>query len=414
MIVLAVIQRQRHDLIDRHDSRVAECGRKHIAEFGERLLDSPASGAALADDDRRGVGNTAVVRRPGAVVARFAGGGRNEVQFRRRSFANHLKLDAPLAPGSRIERAGRHQVVTLDEIGGQADFNDRRRADAETRGFDRRAVGMAAEYRRVETPGGIRDIRWRRGSGCRTRHRAEQRPTEGSELSIKGGVGMIFGGRRARREQLLNGFGVTPLLVGTFGGLPFGEDRSRWNFAPRANGSVRLGIKMPHRRIAKAVGVRIAGQNVAGNVAGQIPSAAIFGVRYDEIDRRQVAGVISVSRGDEQRNKVARPHRQLFDWADLGRGRTLRVAGGETLPRGAAAELQRPAHAVAALGMGVLDFCFDSHRRRDRAFPTDGHPQRRRGMDRDAVRTHVARNADVVVGRIGHHAGRFGRLQSPE
>src|SRR5262245_53728144 len=58
--------------------------------------------------------------------------------------------------------------------------------------------------------------------------------------------------------------------------------------------------------------------------------------------------------------------------------------------------------------MGVLYFGLDPHCSRNWTAPTDNGLKLRRWMDRDAVRFHVARNADVLAGGIGDEVRRFG------
>ena len=57
--------------------------------------------------------------------------------------------------------------------------------------------------------------------------------------------------------------------------------------------------------------------------------------------------------------------------------------------------------------MGVRHRRLDAHDAVDRAAPADGRAQRRRRVDRHAVRLHVAGNADVLIGRVGQQLRRL-------
>ncbi|TXT33706.1 MAG: hypothetical protein FD138_1816 [Planctomycetota bacterium] len=78
---------------------------------------------------------------------------------------------------------------------------------------------------------------------------------------------------------------------------------------------------MPDVRIAEAVGVRIAREDVWRDVAGEIPLAIVG--RQGQINRREVARVIAVARADDQRNQIARLHRDILERADVDHFRAL-------------------------------------------------------------------------------------------
>ena len=159
---------------------------------------------------------------------------------------------------------------------------------------------------------------------------------------------------------------------------------------------------MPHTRIAELVGVRIRRQHLGRNILRQIPDPPVLAeAREREIHRRQIARMIRVARADEQRDDVSRLDEKIFDGRGLHFLCALRDAAGQTLTIRAAPHFERPGHAVAALGMRVLNRRHDAHATRDRTAPAHGGGELRRRMHRDAVRLHVAGNADVLRGGIG-------------
>src|ERR1700677_5084371 len=111
--------------------------------------------------------------------------------------------------------------------------------------------------------------------------------------------------------------------------------------------------------------------------------------------------MIPVARTDQERHEGARLHGESLrsvDQADTAAlGKTFR----ETLPRRAAAQLEPPFYAVAAFRMCVRDFALDLERASHRTAPADCREQRRRRMDANRMRLHVAGNADVLARRIG-------------
>ena len=119
-----------------------------MAKVIEGGFNSPPGLARLVDDDRPGVRNQLVVAGPDAAGIGDGGGAREQAALAWRLGVEDLQLDAPLGAGGGIERAGGHQFASGHEIGGEADFDDRRSTDAEAGGIDGAAVWMTPEQRR--------------------------------------------------------------------------------------------------------------------------------------------------------------------------------------------------------------------------------------------------------------------------
>ena len=123
-----------------------------------------------------------------------------------------------------------------------------------------------------------------------------------------------------------------------------------------------------------------------------------------EVDRGQVAGVVAVARTDQERHEIAGLHRELFQRSDGTVFGPWLVPVASRCRVIAATQFERPGHAVAAFRMCVLDGRAD--REASPARDCASRP-RRRALERmhgDAVRFHVAGNADVLIGRVGHDA----------
>ena len=94
MMVFAVIERERDDLIDGHDFRVAERGGKNLAELVQRGLDATVRGAAVVHDDRRGVNDGLIVVSPGALAAGNCRRAGDQARCCGGPVREHLKLHA--------------------------------------------------------------------------------------------------------------------------------------------------------------------------------------------------------------------------------------------------------------------------------------------------------------------------------
>src|SRR5262249_10528977 len=155
---------------------------------------------------------------------------------------------------------------------------------------------------------------------------------------------------------------------------------------------VRLGVEVPHVLVAEVVRVRVAGQHVAGDVAGQAPLAAARARRLDdELQVGQVAGVVAVPRADQQGDEVSLLYLNSGDGPDRDGLAALGGAGGQALPGRAPAPFQRPGDAVAALGVRVGDLAGDADRAGEGAPPADRGLEGRRRVDADAAGLHVPR-----------------------
>src|SRR6478736_4980927 len=105
MIVFAVVERERDNLIDRDDLRVTQCGRKQPAKFLKARFNSLASLASFAHENRRGERGPAVIPRPLSAHLRDRYFSRLETASGRRFAAQDLQLNASFYAGFRFEHA---------------------------------------------------------------------------------------------------------------------------------------------------------------------------------------------------------------------------------------------------------------------------------------------------------------------
>ena len=68
-----------------------------------------------------------------------------------RLVCQHLKLHASFGSGGLVERAGGDEFIAGNEIGGEANFEHGRSADAETGSFHSGTIRMFAEQDRIQT-----------------------------------------------------------------------------------------------------------------------------------------------------------------------------------------------------------------------------------------------------------------------
>ena len=146
----------------------------------------------------------------------------------------------------------------------------------------------------------------------------------------------------------------------------------------------------------------IAGENVGGNVFGEIPPTG--SIANGEIDRREIARVISILRTDNDRHHIANMHSHIFLLCDLHDHTTARLTSNKLLSRAPTPDFKRPTHTVATFGMRVLNFPFELKYTGDGALPRHHCTHRRRGMHRNTVRLHRARHTHLLVRTIGNHA----------
>ena len=135
-------------------------------------------------------------------------------------------------------------------------------------------------------------------------------------------------------------------------------------------------IKVPDVGILVVVGVRIAGEDVGRDVAGEVPHATVvlsFG--KDEFEIGEVAGVVAVARADDEGNQVAGMDGDRRNRAEFHGFSALGDAGREALAGGSTSQFDGPRDAVAAFGMGVGDGPFDLQGRRAAGFSS--RPRRR-------------------------------------
>src|SRR5688572_8601761 len=75
-------------------------------------------------------------------------------------------------------------------------------------------------------------------------------------------------------------------------------------------------------------------------------------------------------------------------------------AGRKALAISSAPKFERPRNPISAFGMRVLNCGSGPYSAAHWAHPADCRRQLRRGMDRDTVGLHVARNSNVLIRRI--------------
>ena len=141
VVVLAVKEGQRDDLIDGHDLGVAKRGRERPG--GSRRTPLRTAAAPPSRRERRSAARARL---------RLADLG---------PAGEQLQLHAPLPSGRRVESAAGHELTALDQVGRQPNLQHLGRLHAEARGVDRRAAGVLAKERGVETdrgPFGIRRL----------------------------------------------------------------------------------------------------------------------------------------------------------------------------------------------------------------------------------------------------------------
>ena len=406
VLILAMKERERDHFIDRHDFRVAQRRREHLPEFLETRLDALARGAAFIRHNRRAERNGLVAGSPRALdidQGRAAG-----AQARRgsRLGCDDLQLHAALRAAHGIERARDNQLAARDQVGRQANLDGRRRLHAKACGVNGSAVRMLAEARRVESPlGGTRG--WRDGGsgGRRGFDAGKQGAGERRELAVERGVRGITHGRRGGQE-LLHGLGQRWFLA-RLRGLPAREQRTGRNHRAARRAVFRLGVKIPNAVAPGLVRVRISREDAAGNIARQRPFLRrVAGLGELQLEVRQVARVIAVARPDHQRHQIAGLHGDVFERSGDALFVALREAAREALARAAAAQFERPRHAIAATRMRVRHRRFDAQRRRHRTAPADGGRELLRGMHDHAVRLEIARNPHGLIGGIGQQQRR--------
>ena len=210
LVVLAIEQRQRDDLVDRHDLGVAKRGGKQAAEVVERRLDSFPRRAAFVDDDRRGVATFAGCSTSSARWRRSPSPRWEAVRVRGGLAGDHLELHAALGAGLRIEHAGRDQLAAGGEFGRRV--ARRSPTGPARRGWRRRwlpPLGCLPNSRRIEAPIGRVDRGSWRSAFARDAFSAslprpgraasaEQRPAERRELPVECGIGRCLSPPAAR------------------------------------------------------------------------------------------------------------------------------------------------------------------------------------------------------------------------
>jgi hypothetical protein len=119
------------------------------------------------------------------------------------------------------------------------------------------------------------------------------------------------------------------LLIFGLGGEPEIEQRANRNDQPRRGRGAgnRLGVEVPDGLVAEPIGVRIAGEQIVGNVLGKVPG--FVAQREGQVNRGQIAGM-ACARADYDRDEIALLDAN-FDRFDLRLLGPLRDAGGQTL-----------------------------------------------------------------------------------
>ena len=228
----------------------------------------------------------------------------------------------PSARRRGLELAGHDEFAPGDEVGGQADLqappaprrkgSPRRWADhpaACRTGRDRGPSERMGRHRPVFAFALGKAPRSARGGD-----RPQQRPIERVGLADQDRVGALLAlaGRRARGGQQSMDLTGEPCLLGGLIRLePARQHRAGRDDGPAQAVVGRLGVEVPHIRLAAAIGVRVAGQDVAGDIRGEMPSIGFVLRNYDlQVDLGQVAAVVAVARADPERDQVAGLHRR--------------------------------------------------------------------------------------------------------
>lgn len=155
MVVLAIEDPQRQDLVHRHDLRITERRGKEAAIGVHRGLESPPRGRVSADQNRAGEGELPGIGEDlGHPRVAHDGLARNETGRASRRPRNHVDLNAALMPCLFIKRRGCDEFTPSRKIARKTNRNHRWRANADGGAVDRVAVGVLAEDRRIESSGG--------------------------------------------------------------------------------------------------------------------------------------------------------------------------------------------------------------------------------------------------------------------
>ena len=186
MVVLAIEQRERDDLVDRHDLGVAQRRREDLRGTSSN-----------ADSNRRRAAE------PSRTTTGSSGEARWRTRAARRATATARSPRAPVVASS-VPPVTNSQPATRSA--GSRISSDRRRLHAEARRVDRRAAGLLAEERRVEarSPGRFASAAVRRRPVRRPVRRGtalDERSAQRRELAIQHGVRAVFGRGRAGRQQ---------------------------------------------------------------------------------------------------------------------------------------------------------------------------------------------------------------------
>ena len=123
-------------------------------------------------------------------------------------------------------------------------------------------------------------------------------------------LSLSFPGRPARGgQQPLDLSGEPGLLGGLARFEPSRQHRAGRDDGPTRAVVGRLGVEVPYVRLAEVIGVRVAGQDVAGDVRSQMPPIGLVPGHGDiQVDLGQVAAVVAVARADPERDQVAGLH----------------------------------------------------------------------------------------------------------
>ena len=246
VLILAKKQRQRDDLVDGNDLRVAQCGWEQCAKRVECGLQAETRLTSLQGENRR--------------RARATG----SVGFARQG----LQLNRPVLSRFGMRIAGRDELGARHQVRRQSHLQQARRLDAQAGGFEGTSVGMFAELRGIESQlgfarrGGVQRFR-----GDRLQRRGHERSAERCQLLMQRRIRRI---RRLRRgavlQESLQFIGQLSFRGRVVRRLPFREQGTRRNHMPgRSAGG--LGIEVPNVRVSQTVWVRIAGQDVGRDFA---------------------------------------------------------------------------------------------------------------------------------------------------
>src|SRR5688572_20293283 len=105
---------------------------------------------------------------------------------------------------------------------------------------------------------------------------------------------------------------------------------------------------MPHAFVAKSISVRVTGQHITRHILTQTPRPGIFaGTREPQLNRRQVARMVTAAWSDQERHKIAGLNRDIFNRTDFSFVASLRRAAGQSPSRGSAPQLEHPRDTVA-------------------------------------------------------------------